>query len=55
MWQELIVGVCVSAAVLFLLRQYWPGKKRDANGHQCHGCSNDSCGKPSEKDSCSTH
>lgn len=48
MWQEIVVGVCVAGAALFLLRRWiFPGKK--ATG--CGGCSG--CAKTSES-SCST-
>lgn len=48
MWQEIIVGICVLAAVLFLLRQ-WFFKKNAA----CGGCNNCStapkCNNPQDK------
>lgn len=47
-WQEVIVGVCVVAAAIFLLRRWiFPGKKTAS----CGGCSG--CAKITES-SCST-
>lgn len=47
MWQELIVGVCVLGAVVFLLRRWaFPARKSSA----CGGCS--SCDKTTDA-SCS--
>ncbi len=44
MWQEVIVGVCVLGAVLFLLRRWvMPGKKSAS----CGGCSG--CDKPTNQ------
>jgi hypothetical protein len=47
MWQEIIVGLCVLAALLFVLQRYWPvsNKKKVA----CDGCTG--CG---DKKGCST-
>lgn len=37
MWQEIIVGLCVLAALAFVLRRYLPlGNKKAASG--CAGC-----------------
>jgi len=48
MWQEIVVGVCVLSATVFLLRRWiFPGKKAAS----CGGCSG--CAKTSES-SCST-
>lgn len=48
MWQEIVVGVCVLSATVFLLRRWiFPGKKTAS----CGGCSG--CAKTSES-SCST-
>ena len=48
MWQEIVVGVCVVGAAVFLLRRWiFPGKKAAS----CGGCSG--CAKTSES-SCST-
>lgn len=47
-WQEMIVGICVLGAALFLLRRWvFPGKKAAS----CGGCSG--CAKTSES-SCSS-
>jgi hypothetical protein len=48
MWQELIVGICVLIAAVFLLRRYLPssqGKSGACGG--CNGCGsrNNSCSK----------
>lgn len=38
MWQEILVGIAVIAAILFLARRYLPmGKKKDGCG-SCDGC-----------------
>ena len=51
-WQEVIVGLCVLAAVYFLVRRWlFPAKKSAACGG-CSGCSktsDSSCSNPSEK------
>lgn len=51
-WQELIVGVCVLAAVIFLARRWlFPSKKSAACGG-CGGCDKTSdtrCANPKEK------
>jgi hypothetical protein len=51
-WQEVIVGVCVLAAAVFLLRRWiFPGKKAASCGG-CSGCAkttDSSCTTPSEK------
>lgn len=44
MWQEIIVGICVLGAVVFLLRRWViPGKKSAACGG-CGGCDNKPAG-----------
>ncbi|MCL1482336.1 MULTISPECIES: FeoB-associated Cys-rich membrane protein [unclassified Marinobacter] len=55
MWQNIIVGLCVLAAVVFVARQWIPGlgkKSSDCGG--CNGCSSsssdDGCRNPAEKD-----
>lgn len=52
MWQEIIVGLCVLAAVYFLVRRWlFPAKKSAACGG-CSGCDKtpeSSCANPSEK------
>lgn len=48
MWQEIIVGICVLAAAVFLLR-HWLGLGKKASA--CGGCS--SCDKTTNT-SCST-
>lgn len=45
MWQELIVGLCVLLAIIFLIR-YWVFNQKKSS---CGGCS--SCDK-SAKDKC---
>jgi hypothetical protein len=47
MWQELIVGLCVLIAIVFLLRRYLPFAK--SNSSSCGGCTG--CGDT--KKSCS--
>ena len=53
MWQEMIVGICVIAALIFLLRRWLPffGNKNTGSCGGCGGCStdNNSCSNPSEK------
>lgn len=49
MWQEIVVGICVLAAVIFLLR-HWLGLGKKSSA--CGGCSN--CDKTSDK-SCTTN
>lgn len=40
MWQEIIVGACVVAAMAFLLRRYLPvGNKKKVACGGCDGCS----------------
>ena len=46
MWQEIIVGLCIFAAFLFVVRQYWPGRKKKSAGN-CDHCS--SCNSPCDK------
>lgn len=40
MWQEIIVGLCVLGALVFLLRRWLPGGQRKAAGcgSACGGC-----------------
>jgi hypothetical protein len=42
MWQEIVVGICVLTALLFVLRRYLPtgfmGKKKNAACDGCSGC-----------------
>lgn len=47
MWQEILVGICVVAALLFVLKRYIPIGKKDSVA--CNGCSG--C---SDKKGCST-
>lgn len=53
MWQELIVGACVIAAVIFLLRRWLPffNSKSAGSCGTCGGCSTNvnSCRNPNEK------
>ena len=43
MWQEIIVGLCVLAAGIFLVRHWlFPGKKSS----NCGGCNNCDTNKP---------
>ncbi|OZY86352.1 hypothetical protein CBP51_04810 [Cellvibrio mixtus] len=58
MWQEIIVGVCVLAAVIFLARRWiFPSAKKSAGCGGCGGCggcdktSDSSCNNPTEKTS----
>ena len=53
MWQELIVGVIVLSAVLFLVRQRLPfGKKSSDSCGGCGGCNTaKSCSNTDEKGS----
>lgn len=50
-WQEVIVGVCVVCAAVFLLRRWvFPGKKAASCGG-CSGCaktSESSCSNPAD-------
>lgn len=48
MWQEIIVGLCVVAAALFLLRHWFFTPKNK----QCGGCN--SCDK-NQPDNCGKH
>ncbi|QEI11757.1 FeoB-associated Cys-rich membrane protein [Cellvibrio japonicus] len=48
MWQEIIVGVCLIAAIIFLLRRWLFSGKPSA----CGGCN--SCDLPKAKGNCST-
>ncbi|HQQ61947.1 MAG TPA: FeoB-associated Cys-rich membrane protein [Pseudomonadales bacterium] len=46
MWQEIIVGICVLAALAFILRSYlFPNQKK--NTRTCAGCTG--CGDKQEK------
>jgi hypothetical protein len=51
MWQEIIVGICVLAAAIFVLRQWFPFSRKKSSG--CGGCSgcntSPSCTNPTEK------
>ncbi len=52
MWQEIIVGLCVLLALIYLLHQWLPGlgkKSGDCGG--CSGCatSSNTCRNPNEK------
>jgi len=52
MWQEMIVGACVIAAVIFLLRRWLPvfGAKSSGSCGSCGGCDTaKSCSNPNEK------
>lgn len=53
MWQEVIVGICVVAAVFFLIRRWiFPSAKKSAACGGCGGCdktSESSCANPTEK------
>jgi hypothetical protein len=54
-WQEVIVGICVITAVLFLVRRWiFPSAKKSAACGGCGGCaktSESSCANPIEKES----
>ncbi|SHK05264.1 Virus attachment protein p12 family protein [Marinobacter antarcticus] len=40
MWQDIIVGICVLAAVFFVARQWIPGLGKKPSGcGGCNGCS----------------
>jgi hypothetical protein len=51
MWQEIIVGLIVLAALIFLARQWLPfAKKSTGSCGGCGGCSTaNSCSNPDEK------
>jgi len=52
MWQEVIVGLCILAAVIYLARQWLPilGKKPASGCGGCGGCDTaKSCANPTEK------
>lgn len=53
MWQELIVGICVVAAMVFLVRRWlFPSAKKSAACGGCSGCDKtvgSSCSNPAEK------
>jgi hypothetical protein len=58
MWQDIIVGACVLAAAVFVLRQWLPlglktalgGSKKTTGCGGCGGCdTSPSCNNPSEK------
>ena len=53
MWQELIVGICVLAAAIFLVRRWiFPSAKKSAACGGCSGCaktSESSCATPADK------
>ncbi|MBU2952684.1 FeoB-associated Cys-rich membrane protein [Marinobacter sp. F3R08] len=52
MWQDIIVGACVLAAVVFLVRQWLPGMSKKTSGcGGCNGCSSagGDCGKSADK------
>lgn len=48
MWQEIIVGLCVLGALIFLARRWLPGGKKKAGdcGSGCGSCSTTSCATP---------
>lgn len=52
-WQELIVGICVLTAVIFLLRRWiFPSAKKSVACGGCGGCdktAESSCTNPTEK------
>lgn len=54
MWQEIIVGICVLLAVIFLVRRwFFPAAKKSAACGGCGGCettSTSSCTNPVEKE-----
>jgi hypothetical protein len=53
MWQEVIVGLCVIAAVIFLVRRWlFPSANKSAACGGCGGCdktSATSCNNPAER------
>jgi len=53
MWQEVIVGICVITAVLFLARRWiFPSAKKSASCGGCSGCaktSDSNCATPTDK------
>ncbi len=49
MWQEIIVGLCVLAALAFLLRRWLFGRKASGSCGSCSGCSTPSCSTPGDK------
>ncbi len=52
MWQEVIVGSCVLAALIYLLRQWLPGlRKKPVGCGGCSGCASNesSCRNPNEQ------
>lgn len=52
MWQEIIVGICVVFAVVFLVRRWLvPTAKKSASCGGCGGCGTaKQCSNPEEKD-----
>ncbi len=51
-WQEVIVGVCVLSAAVFLLRRWFFSPKKSAACGGCSGCAKtpeSSCANPTEK------
>lgn len=53
MWQEIIVGLCVIGALVFLVRRWLPGGKKKAAdcGSGCGSCStSSSCATPAATD-----
>lgn len=50
MWQEIIVGFCVLAALAFLLRRWLPNRKSAGCDSGCGGCGSASnCSTTPEK------
>jgi hypothetical protein len=47
MWQEIIVGICVVAAVLFLLKRWWPFGRSKSSCNSCGSCARES--SPADK------
>jgi hypothetical protein len=50
MWQEIIVGICVLTALLFLIRRWlFPATQKSASCGGCNNCSpaTDKCGNSS--------
>jgi hypothetical protein len=52
MWQEIIVGLCVVGAALFLLRRWFFAPKKSLACGGCNGCDkpgNTNCDTPPER------
>ncbi|AKO53492.1 hypothetical protein ABA45_14575 [Marinobacter psychrophilus] len=53
MWQNIIVGLCVLAAVVFVARRWIPGLGKKSSGcGSCNGCSSSGSSGSSSADGC---